>query len=60
MPDHYLLIHEDGKVTARRIKKNRSGHWEAFGKIELWDLPIMEIRMSVEIQKIVEKFRSEK
>ena len=58
MSEYYLLTHENGKVSARRVKKNRSGHWEAFGKVELYDLPIPEIRMAVEIQAVIEKHRN--
>ena len=61
MPDHYLLIHEDGKVTARRAKMNKqTKHWEIFGQVELYDLPIPEIRMAVDVQKVVEKYRSDR
>jgi len=35
-------------------------HWEIFGQVELYDLPIPEIRMAVDVQKVVEKYRSDR
>lgn len=57
MPEHYLLTDDNGKVTAKRIKKNRSGHWAEFGRVEIWDLPIPEIRMAIDVRKVVEMYR---
>ena len=60
MAECYLLTDEGGKVTAKRIRKNRNGHWETFGSVPLLDLPIPEIRLAIEMQKLLERHRSER
>ena len=60
MTEYYLLKYEDGKVTVRQVDKDRHGHWWEFGKVELYDLPIPEIRMAIDVQAVVEKYRSER
>jgi len=60
MAEFYLLKHEEGKVTASRVDKDRNGHWQEFGKVELYDLPIPEIHMAIDVQAVVEKYRSKK
>jgi len=60
MAEHYLLTDDGGKVTAKRIKKNRSGHWEAFGSVELYDLPLDDLRIGVETRMLVERHGSKR
>ena len=57
MPEHYLLTHDGDRVTAQRVRKDRNQHWQVFGKVDLYDLPVAEIRMAVEIQEVIEKHR---
>jgi len=60
MAEFYLLKHEEGKVTARQVSKDRNGHWQEFGKVDLYDLPIPEIHMAIDVQAAVEKHRSKR
>ena len=58
MAEYYILKHDGGKVTAQRARINtRTKHWELFGKVDIYDLPIPEIRMAIEVQKVVERHR---
>ena len=57
MTEHYLLTDDGGRVTAKRIKRDRNKHWQEFGRVDLFDLPVPEIRMAVEVQAVIEKFR---
>ena len=60
MSEYFLIEHCDGpngKVTCKRASKDRNGHWQEFGRVEIWDLPVPEIRLAVEILALVEKYR---
>ena len=60
MPEYFLITQEDGrdgKVTAQRVRKDRNKHWETFGIVELWDLPIPEIQLAIAMKALVERYR---
>ena len=60
MAEYYLLKYEDGKVTGCQVDKDQNGRWWEFGRVELYDLPIPEIHMAIDVQAVVEKYRSKK
>ena len=60
MAEYYLLKHENGRVTARRAEYHpKNNMYYVFGPVDLYDLPIPEIRMAIDVQKAVDRYRSE-
>jgi hypothetical protein len=62
MPEYFIIAHGDGptgKVTARRAEKHPSnGMFSASGSVEIFDLPIPELALAIDVLKAVEKHRS--